>query len=77
MELGVEGLARLAENPDARPALREVIAYWHPRVAQSFGRDGSDRFDRLAAMGLRRTANETLRSTWQDALDLRLAAVEL
>ncbi len=77
MELGLEGLARLAEDAAGRPALREAIAYWRPRVAQTFGRDGSDRFDRLARMGLRHTENETLRLAWQDALDLRLAEIAL
>ncbi|MEQ5871616.1 phenylacetate-CoA oxygenase subunit PaaI [Sagittula sp. NFXS13] len=77
MELGLEGLARLTEVESRLPDLRKAIDYWQPRVALTFGRDGSDRFDRLSAMGLRRTANEALRTQWQDALDRQLATVAL
>lgn len=77
MELGVEGLARLAHHQNKRAMLKEIVAYWHPRVAQTFGSDGSDRFERLTAMGLRKTPNEALRKTWQSMLDHRMATLDL
>ena len=62
-ELGVEGLARVPADE-----ARASIAYWHPRVAETFGPAGSERFARLRAMGLRQRQNEDLRADWEAAV---------
>ena len=70
MELGIEGLARVVET-DPEGA-RASIAYWYPRVADSFGAAGSERFARLQAMGLRNRPNEVLQADWDAATAARL-----
>ena len=61
-ELGLEGLTRI----DATEEVRASVADWMPRVAETFGSDGSDRIERLRAMGLRHETNETLRARWRE-----------
>lgn len=73
MELGLEGLERIG----ATDAARASVVYWMPRVAETFGTARSDRFDRLRAMGLRRTDNETLRQAWRAEAAARLAPLGL
>ncbi len=65
MELGIEGLRKLAADPDAHDDLRASIAYWHPRVAASFGSASSTRFDTQKRFGLRRTPNAVLAQAWE------------
>lgn len=76
-ELGVEGLKRIIGTEEGRRAAREAIAYWRPRVAVSFGRSGSSRYDMLARLGLRHTPNEALLLEWQAAIDAELLALNL
>jgi 1,2-phenylacetyl-CoA epoxidase catalytic subunit len=64
-ELGLEGLRMLALDPEERARARASAAYWHPRVAASFGAAGSPRFDTLKRFGLRRTPNEALAENWR------------
>ncbi|SDJ18942.1 Phenylacetic acid catabolic protein [Salipiger marinus] len=73
MELGLEGLERIGATAEARAS----VAYWLPRVADTFGPAQSDRFDRLQAMGLRRTDNETLRRAWRTTAEATLAPLGL
>ncbi|MGR3479911.1 Phenylacetic acid catabolic protein [Salipiger marinus] len=73
MELGLEGLERIGATAEARAS----VAYWLPRVADTFGPAQSDRFDRLRAMGLRRTDNETLRRAWRTTAEATLAPLRL
>ncbi|MGR3821687.1 MAG: Phenylacetic acid catabolic protein [Salipiger marinus] len=73
MELGLEGLERVGATAEARAS----VAYWLPRVADTFGPAQSDRFDRLRAMGLRRTDNETLRRAWRTTAEATLAPLGL
>ncbi|MBN8188640.1 phenylacetate-CoA oxygenase subunit PaaI [Salipiger thiooxidans] len=61
MELGLEGLERIGATDEARAS----VAYWMPRVAETFGPAVSERFEKQRAMGLRHTDNETLRSAWR------------
>jgi 1,2-phenylacetyl-CoA epoxidase catalytic subunit len=72
MELGCEGLVRIVEAGGAAEA-RAAADYWWPRVSETFGAARSDRFDRLAAMGLRRQPNSALRARWQAAAGACLA----
>lgn len=62
MELGIEGLERITASD--RDRARASIDYWLPLVADTFGPAVSDRFERLKAMGLRHSDNETLRQAW-------------
>ncbi|HBS98926.1 MAG TPA: phenylacetic acid catabolic [Citreicella sp.] len=73
MELGLEGLERVGATAEVRAS----VAYWLPRVADTFGPAQSDRFDRLRAMGLRRTDNETLRRAWRTTAEATLAPLGL
>ncbi len=61
MELGIEGLERIGATDEAKAS----VAYWMPRVAETFGPAVSERFEKQQAMGLRHTDNETLRSAWR------------
>ena len=77
VELGLEGLARIAGTEAGRAEAREALAYWWPRVAETFGPGGSERFDRLHAMGLRHETNEALRARWEDEAKAALAPLGL
>ncbi|MFV0384889.1 Phenylacetic acid catabolic protein [Paracoccus sp. (in: a-proteobacteria)] len=64
MELGRDGLERLIAQDGSDQAAASV-AYWMPRVADTFGPAKSASFERLKALGLRHTDNETLRQAWR------------
>lgn len=76
MELGIEGIEKLATGGD-KAGLRDLIAYWQPRVAATFGSLNSSRFDTLSRFGLRRTPNETLLSRWQQDVNALLERLGL
>jgi 1,2-phenylacetyl-CoA epoxidase catalytic subunit len=59
-ELGLAGLAAIAATDDGRAAARDAIAYWQPKVADSFGTLNSARFETLKRFGLRHRPNEAL-----------------
>ncbi|UWQ50561.1 phenylacetate-CoA oxygenase subunit PaaI [Leisingera caerulea] len=63
-ELAEEGLMVLVEAQGA-DSLQELVDYWWPRVAASFGQEASEKFEGLKAMGLRRTPNAELKARWQ------------
>jgi 1,2-phenylacetyl-CoA epoxidase catalytic subunit len=63
-ELAEEGLTQLVQHGEA-PQAQESVNYWWPRVAASFGAEDSEKFEGLAAMGLRHTQNADLRSQWE------------
>lgn len=71
--LGVEGLEQAGPTDEARAS----VAYWYPKVAETFGPAKSERFERLQKLGLRRTDNETLRKAWQADADALLARLKL
>ncbi len=64
-ELGIEGLRGILAGPEARAKLEASLAYWMPRVAASFGAEGSARFEALRRFGLRHAPNEALKAAWQ------------
>ncbi|HQS09583.1 MAG: phenylacetic acid catabolic [Rhizobiales bacterium 24-66-13] len=72
-ELGLEGLERIAGSEADRAEARASLAYWHPRVAATFGVAGSARYDTLRRLGLRHTPNEALLSEWERLAAARLA----
>ena len=76
MELGIEGIEKLAADGD-KAGLRDLIAYWQPRVAATFGSLNSSRFGTLSRFGLRRTPNETLLSRWQQDVNALLERLGL
>lgn len=75
MELGREGLERLARSD--RDGVRASVAYWMPRVAETFGPAQSERFEKQRGMGLRHTDNETLRQSWRAQAGSVLTALGL
>ena len=76
-ELGAEGLAGIAATEEGRAKARTAIAYWRPRVEAGFGSDSSQRFERLARLGLRHRPNAELRADWQAAVDAILTDLNL
>lgn len=75
MELGLEGLERIVVTN--RDEAADSVAYWMPRVAETFGPAQSDRFDRLKPLGLRHDDNETLRRAWRAQAEAMLAPLGL
>ncbi len=75
-ELAEEGLMVLveAQGPDG---LQELVDYWWPRVAASFGQEDSEKFEGLKAMGLRRTPNADLKARWQQEAEAILGKAGL
>lgn len=76
-ELGLEGLARIAAEPESRSQALDSIAYWRPRVATGFGTAGSKRFETLRSFGLRHTPNEAMLEAWNADIDALLADLKL
>lgn len=64
-ELAVEGIEKLIGQGDTEAVTRSV-AYWWPRVHDSFGAGVSPRGEALKAMGLRRKSNAELRAQWAE-----------
>jgi 1,2-phenylacetyl-CoA epoxidase catalytic subunit len=75
-EEGLKGLTRIVADEGTGGA-QAALDYWRPRVAASFGRERSERFERLARMGLRHAPNETLLADWQARAAARLAPMGL
>jgi ring-1,2-phenylacetyl-CoA epoxidase subunit PaaA len=71
-ELGAEGLGALLEAGERR-AVEASLAYWRPRVAESFGAAESPRFAQLQEMGLRHRANAEMRAAWEADIAALLA----
>ncbi|NBN62289.1 phenylacetic acid catabolic [Microvirga tunisiensis] len=62
---GIAALRALAGLPEQHAAIQTAFAYWHPRVAATFGAARSSRFDSLNRFGLRHVPNDTLAALWQ------------
>ena len=76
-ELGVAGLAAIAASEEGSSAARTAIAYWRPKVADSFGTAGSARFETLKRFGLRHRPNEALLADWTALVARTLAPLGL
>ena len=76
-ELGIEGLRGILAGPGARGAVEASLAYWTPRVAASFGAEGSARFEAQRRFGLRHVPNEDLRAAWRDRVAVLLDELDL
>lgn len=75
--LGVEGLTKIAATEEGRVAAKRSIAYWRPRVAESFGHAKPERFAMLKRLGLRHESGEALAGRWTAQLDAKLASLNL
>ena len=76
-ELGLTGLAELAATEEGRAAARKAIAYWQPKVADSFGAMNSARFETQKRFGLRHRPNEALLADWTASVRATLAPLGL
>ena len=79
-ELAVAGVRAILTGESGGGTLadvRESLEYWQPRVAMTFGKSGSDRFDRLARLGLRHRTNDELAQDWRDRMTAVLAGLNL
>ena len=76
-ELGIEGLAQIAQTEAGRAAAEASIAYWRPHVAAGFGATNSARYERLARLGLRHRPNAALLAEWEATLATTLADLTL
>lgn len=62
--LAVEGLRQAVGRGD-RASAQASLDYWYPRVAATFGRIGSDRFELYRAYGLRQHTNAEMLAMWR------------
>ena len=76
-DLGVTGLTDIAATEEGRAAAASAIAYWRPRVADSFGAANSARFETLKRFGLRHRPNEALLADWTGSVREALAPLGL
>ena len=75
--LGETGLRQAIERTGDRLAVQASVNYWHPRVAATFGRLDSRRFELYRSYGLRQHGNADLLARWETEIQTRLAALEL
>ena len=64
-ELAIEGLEKLIAQGKTEAVFKSV-AYWWPRVSDSFGAGLSSRSEALMALGLRSKTNAGLLAAWQE-----------
>jgi 1,2-phenylacetyl-CoA epoxidase catalytic subunit len=76
-DLGITGLAEIAATDEGRAEAKASIAYWQPRVADSFGAANSARFETLSRFGLRHRPNEALLADWTARVRETLAPLGL
>lgn len=74
---GENGLAQAVQRDGTTIHAQASVNYWHPRVAATFGRADSDRFDLYHRYGLRRRTNAELLEAWKEDLRPRLANIGL
>jgi ring-1,2-phenylacetyl-CoA epoxidase subunit PaaA len=76
-DAGVDGLRKILEQSDNRPAVRSSLEYWRPRVAASFGAIASEKFNALSRLGIRHTSNADLLAAWEVSLKGILAELNI
>lgn len=62
-ELAIEGIEKLIAQGETEQ-INQSVAYWWPRVSESFGIGATSRSKALARMGLRTTSNAGLHDQW-------------
>lgn len=65
-ELGRKGLGNLLAIGHDRTDAQASVNYWYPRVADTFGRTDSERFELYRKLGLRHHPNQVLLEQWLD-----------
>lgn len=75
--LGETGLAHWIERQQDTLAPQVAVNYWYPRVAATFGRLDSQRFELYRRYGLRRRSNAELLETWRAEVEPRLVRLGL
>ena len=76
-DLGIAGLADIAATEEGRAEAKAAIAYWQPKVADSFGAMNSARFETQKRFGLRHRPNEALLADWTASVRAALAPLGL
>jgi ring-1,2-phenylacetyl-CoA epoxidase subunit PaaA len=76
-ELGIAGLAAIAATEEGRAEAKTAVAYWQPKVADSFGSMNSARFETQQRFGLRHRPNEALLADWTARVQAALAPLGL
>ncbi|MCP1200877.1 Phenylacetic acid catabolic protein [Notoacmeibacter sp. MSK16QG-6] len=76
-ELGIEELGKVVADETGREEACVSVAYWRPRVADTFGEAQSQGFERLRAMGLRSRPNDELLHEWQAVANRQLQELGL
>ena len=76
-ELGIAGLTEIAATDEGRASARAAVAYWQPKVADSFGVANSARFETLKRFGLRHRPNEALLADWTRSVHATLSPLGL
>lgn len=62
-ELAVEGVEKLIAEGEIA-SVEKSVAYWWPRVSESFGAGATSRNEQLVKLGLRRASNSDLHAEW-------------
>lgn len=75
--LGETGLAQAIARDGVGLSAQAAANYWHPRVAATFGRIGSERFELYRRYGLRRHSNAELLARWEGEIAARLGRLGL
>ena len=75
-ELAVEGVQKLVSQGETEQ-INDSVAYWWPRVSESFGATATTRTDNLIKLGLRRVSNAELHRQWRDTATKELGGLGL
>ena len=75
-ELAVEGVEKLIAEGHTQQ-INDSIAYWWPRVSESFGAGATSRGENLIKLGLRSVSNAELHSQWHDQASTTLKKLGL
>ncbi|NVJ92336.1 MAG: phenylacetate-CoA oxygenase subunit PaaI [Methylocystaceae bacterium] len=76
-ELGRKGLKKALENGYSPESAQASVNYWYPRVAATFGKSDSQRFEQDKAYGLRKTPNGDLLAKWEKRIGEHLTRIGL
>jgi 1,2-phenylacetyl-CoA epoxidase catalytic subunit len=76
-ELGEEGLRIALDRGHDKTDAQASVNYWYPRVADTFGRADSERFETYRKYGLRQRSNQELLQRWQAVVGQILASLGL
>jgi len=75
--LGEIGLVQAIDRDESITAAQASVDYWYPRVAHTFGRTDSQRFDLYRKFGLRKHSNADMLAAWQEDVGPRMVKLGL